>query len=211
MPGADVLNATVRRVPRWPLYPLGLIPAGVLAFQLFAGGLGPDPMKVVEHELGETGLKFLVATLAVTPLRRLTGFSLIKYRRALGLLAFCYILMHLLTWVVLDLQFYWAEMLKDIWKRPYITIGMLGFVAMLPMAVTANDRAVRRLGAAAWQKLHRLAYVAGAAGAVHYLLLVKTVTFEPLAYAVAILVLLLLRLFWNRRRAQARRNGPSAA
>ena len=185
-------------LPRWVLYPLGLIPAALLVHALLTGGLGPDPMKALEHGLGTHGLQFLIATLAVTPLRRLTGVSLLRFRRALGLLAFFYIVLHLVTWVVLDYQFLWAEMWKEIVKRPYITIGMIGFAAMLPLAATSNDRALRWLGAARWQRLHRLAYLAAAAGSLHYLLLVKRVTLEPALYAAAILILLLLRLRTRR-------------
>ena len=121
---AQAINDTARRVPRWPLYPIGLIPAAFWLYALLSGGLGPDPVKTVEQNLGLTGLKFLIAVLTISPLRRHFGISLIKYRRALGLLAFYYILMHLLTWVALDFEFHWGEMLKGIVKRPFITIGM---------------------------------------------------------------------------------------
>lgn len=196
---AERVTTLGRRLPRWPVYAAGALPAAWLAFRLFTGGLGADPVKVVEHELGEWGLVFLIATLSVTPLRRVAGINLMKHRRALGLLAFFYVLLHLLTWVLLDMQLLWAEMLKDIYKRPYITVGMAGFAAMVPLAVTANNRAIRRMGASAWQRLHRLAYLAAAAGAIHYLLLVKTVTFAPAAYAGAVFGLLALRAGWNRR------------
>ncbi|PWE29936.1 protein-methionine-sulfoxide reductase heme-binding subunit MsrQ [Maritimibacter sp. 55A14] len=201
---AQGVNQALRRVPRWPLFPLGLIPAGLLVHALLTGGLGPDPMKVMEQRLGEIGLQFLIATLCVTPLRNYAGISLIKYRRAFGLLAFYYILMHLLTWVVLDYQFHWAEMMRDLYKRPYITVGMFAFAAMLPLALTASDHAIRRLGAATWQRLHKLAYLAALAGALHYLLLVKRVTAEPVLYALAVLLLLAMRAHWRRVR-QSRR------
>ncbi|PKP84540.1 MAG: protein-methionine-sulfoxide reductase heme-binding subunit MsrQ [Alphaproteobacteria bacterium HGW-Alphaproteobacteria-2] len=204
MPGAEALNAAARRVPRGAIYVLGALPAVFLLQGLFAGSLGPDPAKVVERELGLTGLQFLMAALAITPLRRIAGINFIRHRRALGLLAFFYIVLHLAAWVVLDFNLLWGEMLRDILKRPYITVGMLGFAAMLPLAVTANDAAIRRMGAAAWQRLHRLAYLAALAGALHFLLLVKTLTPSAVLHAGAILMLLALRVGWAIRRGRIR-------
>lgn len=198
------INHTVRRVPRWPLYPLGMIPAIMLLQGLLTDSLGPDPAKVVERELGETGLQFLIATLAITPLRRLFCISLIKYRRALGLLAFFYVTLHLTAWVVLDFNLLWSEMLREIARRPYITVGMFGFVLLVPLAISANDLSIRRLGAAGWQRLHKLVYVAALAGALHYLLLVKTLTPSALLYAATILMLLALRAAWALQRGRTR-------
>lgn len=212
MTGVEALNAAARRVPRWAVYALGMLPALLLLNGLLAGTLGPDPAKVVERELGLTGLQFLMAALAITPLRRLAGINLIRHRRALGLLAFGYIVLHLAAWAVLDFNLLWGEMLRDILKRPYITVGMLGFAAMLPLAATASDAAIRRMGAAAWQRLHRLAYLAGLAGALHFLLLVKTLTPTALLHAGAILMLLALRMGWAIRRGRIRalRGAPGA-
>ncbi len=204
MPGAEALNAAARRVPRGAVYVLGALPAVFLFHGLLAGTLGPDPAKVVERELGLTGLQFLMAALAVTPLRRIAGINLIRHRRALGLLAFFYIVLHLAAWAVLDFNLLWGEMLRDILKRPYITVGMVGFVAMLPLAVTASDAAIRRMGAAAWQRLHRLAYLAALAGALHFLLLVKTLTPSAMLHAGVILMLLALRVGWVIRRGRIR-------
>lgn len=201
---STAINDAVRRVPRWPLYPIGMLPAVALLVGLLIGSLGPDPAKVVERELGETGLQFLIATLLVTPLRRIFSISLIKYRRALGLLAFVYIVLHLATWVVLDFNLLWSEMLREIARRPYITVGMAGFVLLLPLALTANDRSIRLLGAARWQRLHTLVYMAALAGALHYLLLVKTLTPSALLYSSAILMLLALRVVWALQRGRVR-------
>jgi len=201
----ESIAGIVHRVPRWPLYPLGTIPAVVLLHGLLTDSLGPDPAKVVERELGLTGLQFLIATLAVSPLRRLSGINLIKYRRALGLLAFFYIVLHLAAWVMLDFNLLWSEMLREILRRPYITIGMAGFLLLVPLALSANDRAIRRLGAARWQRLHKLVYLAALAGALHYLLLVKTLTLSALLHVAAILLLLGIRAVWRMQRIRPRR------
>ena len=135
--------------------------------------LGPDPMKVLERDLGLWALKFLVLGLAITPLRRLTGINLLRYRRAVGLLAFIYASLHLTTYLVLDQHLDFAAIWADIVKRPYITIGMAAFLVLIPLAVTSNNAMVRRLGGPAWQKLHRWVYLAAAAGVVHYILVAK--------------------------------------
>lgn len=120
---AQRINGTLRRVPPWVVYLLGVLPFVWLVFQVFTGGLGVDPTKRIEHSLGLHGLQFLLAGLAVTPFRRLTGVSLLRYRRAIGLVAFFYVSLHLLVWLTLDLQFRWSEVWADIVKRPYITLG----------------------------------------------------------------------------------------
>lgn len=194
------VNGALRRVPPWVLYPLGLVPLAVLVAQALTGGLGIDPVKELEHRLGLYGLQLLIAGLLVTPLRRWTGVNLIRYRRAIGLLAFLYVSLHLLTWVVLDLQLRWSEIGADLIKRPYIILGMIGFLAMVPLAITSNNASVRRLGAAAWARLHRLTYVAVLAGAAHYLVLVKAWPLEPILYTLAATTLVALRVVWMRPR-----------
>ena len=200
---AQTINQRLRRVPAWPVYLVGAVPFALIVLQIVSGDLGADPVKTIERALGAWGLKFIVAGLCVTPLRWATGISLIKYRRAIGLLAFFYVALHLTTWVVLDLQFRWAEIGADLTKRPYIIIGMIGFLALLPLAVTSNNLSVRRMGAAAWQKLHRLTYVAALAGAIHYMMLVKAWPLEPMLYLGAVLVLLAVRAWRSWRRALA--------
>jgi len=194
------LNGTLRRVPPWVLYPLGVVPFGVLVWQALTGGLGIDPVKELEHQLGLYGLQLLIAGLLVTPLRRWTGVNLIRYRRAIGLLAFFYVSLHLATWVVLDLQLRWSEIGADLVKRPYIILGMIGFLAMVPLAVTSNNASVRRMGAAAWARLHQLTYVAVLAGAAHYLILVKAWPLEPILYALVAASLVALRFLWKAQR-----------
>ena len=189
----DRLNGLARKVPTWVVYILGLLPVGFLVFGAVAGGLGVDPVKAIEHRLGELGLQFLLGSLAITPLRRL-GLNLIRFRRALGLLAFTYVTLHLTAWVWLDMGLRWSEMLADLWKRPYVILGMVGFLAMLPLALTSTNAAIRRMGPKAWGRLHRLAYVAILAGVLHLALLSKVWTAEVLIYAALASALLAIRL-----------------
>lgn len=188
----DHINAFARRVPTWGLYILCLLPVPWLLYLAQTGGLGREPIKALEHELGEIALQLLIIGLTITPLRRLLGVNLLKFRRALGLLAFTYVALHLLVWLVLDVGIL-SQIWADILKRPYITIGMAGFILLLPLAVTSNNWSVRKLGAG-WRKLHRLSYLAVLLGGVHYIMLTKTWAAEPLLYMAAILGLLALRL-----------------
>lgn len=208
---AGSINQALRRVPSWPIYLMGAIPLVLLVIQTVTGDLGADPVKTIERSLGEWGLKFIVAGLCISPLRWATGISLIRYRRAIGLLAFFYVALHLTTWVVLDLQFRWAEIGADLIKRPYIIVGMLGFLALLPLAVTSNNLSVRRMGAAAWQKLHRLTYLAALAGAIHYIMLVKAWPPEPLLYLGAVVALLAMRLARVFNKAQTQKTSMQTA
>lgn len=189
----DRLNALARRVPTWVVYGLGLVPLGLLVWGAVFGGLGPDPVKAIERGLGERGLQFLLASLAITPLRRV-GLNLVRFRRALGLLSFLYVSLHLVAWVWLDMGLRWNEMLADLTKRPFVILGMIGFLVMIPLAATSWTGAIRRMGAAAWQRLHKLAYVAILAGVVHQALLSKVWTVEVLLYLGLGLGLLALRL-----------------
>jgi methionine sulfoxide reductase heme-binding subunit len=189
----DRINGYARKVPTWVVYVLGLVPLGFLIWGALFGGLGPDPVKAIERTLGLRGLQFLLASLAITPLRRV-GLNLIKFRRALGLLAFAYVSLHLTAWVWLDLGLRWGEMLADLWKRPYVIFGMVGFVVLVPLAATSSNRAIRAMGPLAWRRLHRLAYVAILAGAVHFALLSKVWTTELLFYVALAALLLGVRL-----------------
>ncbi len=189
------LNSATRRLPVWAVYLLGVLPFVWLVVQLFTGQLGVDPVKAIEHALGLYGLYFLVGGLAITPARKFLSLNLIKYRRAIGVLSFFYVAMHLLVWLVLDIQLRWGEIWDDIIKRPYITIGMLSFLALLPLALTSNNMSVRKLGPLAWRNLHKLTYITVPLGAVHYVMIVKGWQIEPLLWLGAILALLLLRRF----------------
>lgn len=184
------INAALRVVPSWILYPIGLMPVIWLFWQGAAGNLGADPVKAVERELGLLGLQLIVAGLCVTPLRWATGINLVRFRRAIGLIAFFYVALHLGVWVVLDLQLRWGEIWSSISKRPYIIAGFVGFLALVPLAITSNNLSIRKLGPKTWQALHRLTYLAAIAGAVHFLWLVKAWPVKPLLYLGAVLVLL---------------------
>jgi sulfoxide reductase heme-binding subunit YedZ len=193
------VNAGLRRVPPWTLYVVAFLWAGWLFFLGATGGLGVEPIEALEHRYGELALQLVVAGLAVTPLRQLTGLNLMPFRRAIGVVTFGFVLAHFLVWAVLDVQrlsLIWA----DILERPYVTIGMAGLVLLIPLALTSNNWAVRRLGGLRWRKLHRLVYPAALLGAVHYVWLAKGFQVEPLVYLGLIVGLLALRI----RRPRAR-------
>ena len=190
----DALNSALRKVPAWPGYILLLIPSALLWQAALANRLGADPVKALEHEHGEIALQILIATLAITPLRRFLGLNLLKFRRMLGLMAFAYGVVHFGIYLWLDLQFLWGQIWGDLVKRPYIIVGWLALVAMLPLALTSNGSSIRRLGASAWNRLHRLVYLSAIFVVLHYLWLVKSWTAEPLTYAAVTLLLLALRL-----------------
>ncbi len=179
---------------RRAIYICGLQPAIWTFYLGVTDQLGADPQNALERTLGVWALRFLILTLAVTPLRRLGGPNLVRYRRAVGLLAFYYAAMHLTVYTVLDRGLDLAAIWADILKRPYITVGMLAFTILVPLAATSNAHMIRRLGGAAWQRLHRLVYVAAAAAAIHFIMLVKAWPPEPLVYAALVSLLLLFRL-----------------
>ncbi len=195
----QTVNQTLRRIPVWLIYLLGVLPAPWLLYLGATGGLGVEPIEALEHELGDLALKLLVLGLAVTPLRRYVGLNLIKFRRAIGVLTFFYVTLHLLVWLVLDVQVL-GQIWADIIKRPYITVGMAAFLLMLLPALTSNDWSVRRLGPR-WRKVHRLIYPAAILGGLHYVMQAKGFQIEPLVYLGLILGLLILRLPFPGRRA----------
>ncbi|WP_298855246.1 protein-methionine-sulfoxide reductase heme-binding subunit MsrQ [uncultured Ruegeria sp.] len=188
----QAINQTLRRIPVWAIYLLGVLPAPWLFYLGLTGGLGIEPIEALEHRYGELALQLLIAGLAVTPLRRIAGLNLMKFRRAIGVLTFVYVSLHLLVWLVLDVQIP-SQIWADILKRPYITVGMAAFLTLLPLALTSNNWSVRRLGPR-WRKLHRFVYPAAFLGAVHYVMLAKGFQIEPLAYLATIFALLALRL-----------------
>lgn len=189
----------------WALYAIGLMP-GLWTFYLgLVDQLGADPLKTLERTLGLWALRFLVVGLAITPLRRIGGPNLVRYRRTIGLLAFFYALFHVVVYVVLDQGLDVSAIAADIVKRPYITIGMVAFVILIPLAVTSNTTMIRRLGGAAWQRLHRWVYLAAAAAALHFIMLLKTVTAEAAFYAAMVALLLLFRAVDRTRLSPLRR------
>lgn len=189
----DRANGVLRKLPTWPFYALGLVVPFWYLYLGQTGGLGVEPIKELEHRLGLLGLQALIAGLLVTPLRRFAGLNLLKFRRMLGLLAFYFITAHLLVWLLLDVRdlgAIWA----DIVKRPYITIGMAGFLLLVPLAITSNNASIRKLGGMGWRRLHMLVYPAVILGAVHFVMLRKGWQWEPLVYLGIFVVLLGLRL-----------------
>ena len=179
---------------RFALFASALIPAAVLAARAAGGDLGANPIESITHFTGDWTLNFLLITLAVTPLRRLTGWNrLVRYRRMLGLFTFFYACLHFLTWLVLDQFFDFEAMLRDIAKRPYITVGFTAFVLLIPLAATSTRGMVQRLGVY-WRRLHSCIYVIGILGVLHYLWLVKADIRTPLIYGAILFLLLLLRL-----------------
>ena len=192
------INSGVRRLPTWVIYLVCTVPAFRYFWLGFSNQLGPNPITKLEHLLGEFALQLLVFGLLITPLRRFTSISLLKFRRAIGLMAFTYVVLHLLVWVLLDIQIL-SQMMADILKRPYITIGMVAFVGMLPLAVTSNQWFVKKLGRN-WHHLHRFTYIICLLGALHFVMLRKGFQLEPLIYTFAIIILLLLRVIPNGRK-----------
>jgi sulfoxide reductase heme-binding subunit YedZ len=197
------------QVPKIAVYIVGFIPAVWLFYAGITDQLGADPMRYLEQALGEWALRFLIATLTITPLRQLLSINLLRYRRAIGLLAFYYALLHLLTYLVLDQGLDVGAIVADIVKRPYITIGMATFVILVPLALTSNNAAIRRLGGQAWARLHRLVYLAAIGAVLHYILVVKSWPPEPLVYAAIVAVLLGYRLVRSMMKKASPRRRPA--
>ncbi|WP_341930379.1 protein-methionine-sulfoxide reductase heme-binding subunit MsrQ [Methyloversatilis discipulorum] len=177
------------------LLPLMLLVAGGLR-----DALGANPIEHITRATGDWTLRLLLLTLAVTPLRQLTGWHwLVRLRRTLGLYAFFYGSLHLATYVWLDQFFDWPGIVADIVKRPFVTLGFAAFVLMLPLAITSTNGMIRRLGGRSWQRLHRAVYAVGVLGVAHYWWLVKKDLTEPIAYACMLATLFALRLWHGRR------------
>lgn len=173
-----------------------LVPLALVGWDWRCGQLGANPLDFVTRTTGTLTLVFLVLTLAVTPLRKLTGANwLVRLRRMVGLYAFFYGVLHLLCYVWFDKWFDAAAIAEDVARRRFILVGVLAFSSMVPLAVTSTDRMIKRLGGKRWQKLHRLTYLAAVAGVIHYYLLVKSDVRKPLAFAVVVALLLGYRLF----------------
>ncbi len=199
----DKTNQALRRIPAWTIYIAGALWAAWLFYKGLTGALGPEPINALERAYGLVGLKLLIAGLAITPLRRFLGLNLIKFRRAIGVTTFFYIVAHFTVWAVLDVQTF-ARVWADIVKRPYITIGMSAFLLMAPLAITSNNLSLRKMGAAAWRRLHKLVYIIAILGAVHYIWLVKGWPMTPFVYLAIILTLLAMRLRFDFRRMVTR-------
>ena len=177
-----------------------LLPLGLILWDWSRGKLGANPVEFVTRSTGVLALLFLVITLLVTPLRKLSGWNwLARHRRTFGLFAFFYALLHALTYLVFDRDLRWATVPEDVWKRPFIAVGALAFLLMVPLAVTSTNAMIKRLGGKSWNRLHRLTYLVPIAGVVHYWMIVKSDIRWPAAFGAAVVVLLGYRLFARRK------------
>lgn len=194
------------------LFMAALIPCAWLLLGVFSNNLGANPVETITHQTGTTALIILLVTLAITPLRRFTGWTwLARLRRMAGLFVFFYALLHFCTWLVFDHFFDWNEIVKDIAKRPYITVGFSAFCLLIPLALTSTNKMMRRLGARRWKRLHSLVYVIGTLAVLHFLWLVKADVREPVIYGVVLLILLCLRLPALSHRKPGPAGGTTAA
>jgi len=191
-----------RQIIKPIVFALALVPTFYLIYGLLTANLGANPAETIQLQTGRWALKFLLITLAVTPLRRITGWnSVIQYRRMLGLFAFYYASLHFTSYIVLDKFFDWRAMIADVGKRPFITVGFTTYVLLVPLALTSTKGWIRRLGRK-WQTLHRLIYLAAICAAIHFIWKVKVVSGDPVWYTGIVLVLLGFRLvWWLRKRA----------
>lgn len=189
-----------------------LLPITILLYQFRTDNLGVNPIDYVTRTLGDWTLRILLTCLSLTPLRLLFGISWqISLRRLLGLFAFFYASLHFSVWIVLDHFFDWEQMIADVFKRPYVTVGMLALTLLVPLAATSTTGMVKRLGGRNWRRLHRLVYVIGVLGVLHYLWLAKKGVNDPYWYAIALGVLLGIRLVDWARRVAIRQRGPIIA
>ena len=186
------------------VFMLCLLPLAELLYRAAAGGLGVNPIETIIRTNGDWALRLLLITLAVTPVRRFTGWNaIVRLRRMLGLFAFFYGTLHAAAYLALDQFFDWPAVLADLLKRPYITVGMATYLALVPLALTSTDRMIRQLGGRRWRRLHRLVYPAALGGVIHFYMLVKADVREPLLYGLIWLALMALRL--PRPQTQRRR------
>ena len=195
------INTGLRKIPTWVLYLILLIPGLLTIVAGLTDNLGPEPINELEEELGEFALKLLILGLAVSPLLHFTRINLVRFRRAIGVMAFAYVMSHFLVWFLLDLQSL-SHIWTEIAKRPYVSVGMAGFIAMIPLALTSNDLSVRRLGRF-WRVLHRLTYLVAILAGLHFIMLSKGFDVEALAHMVVILAFLALRIGKWRRGLQS--------
>ena len=192
-------DKTIALVIKPILFTVCLVPFIALVIGAVNDTLGTNPVETMTHETGEWTLRFLLVTLMVTPLRRLSGQNwLIKLRRMLGLYTFFYACLHFITYIWFDHYFDWMEIIKDIPKRPFITVGFTAFILLIPLAITSSNKMMRLLKKN-WIKLHKLVYVIAVLGILHFLWLVKADTLEPIIYASVLLILLGYRAYYQRK------------
>lgn len=184
------------RVLKPLVFLLGLVPAGLLAWKAIAGELSANPIKDITEESGIWTLRFILFTLTITPLRKISGWALLaRFRRMIGLFAFFYGSLHFVTYIYLDQFFAFDEILRDVAKRPFVTVGFAAFVMMIPLALTSPNSIAKWMGGKKWRLLHRLVYFTALGGVIHYLWLVKADTQRPMMYGGALAVLLAYRLW----------------
>lgn len=178
------------------LFTNALVPLGLLAFDGFRGNLGANPVEFFLRTTGVLALIFLLLTLAITPLRKIFGWNnLIKFRRMLGLFAFFYAFLHLVTYSIFDKNFNLKAITADVWQRPFIAVGMLAFFLLIPLAVTSTNGMIKRLGGKNWSKLHKLTYLIAILGVIHFWLIVKSDIFYPVIFAIVLAFLLFYRIY----------------
>jgi sulfoxide reductase heme-binding subunit YedZ len=208
------LSQWVRRVGKPVAFAVSLIPFVMLASSLYLGRLGANPIEEVTHRTGDWTLIFLLITLAITPIRKLTGVGVVvQFRRMAGLFAFFYAVVHFSIYLVFDHFFALAAIVEDVTQRPYVTVGFTSLVLLIPLAITSTKGWVKRLGGRRWTRLHQLIYVAAAGGVMHYLWLVKADTRRPVVFGLILVALLGLRLWRPRQRRRPKEapgTGPAA-
>lgn len=192
------ISRSILTTPVWLVYLIGFIPAVVLFYRALFNILGADPLKTLEHELGEYALIFLIILLSFRPIKKLMNLNLVKFRRSIGLLAFWYAVLHFLTYIILDQQLIWDLLIGDLIKRPYIIVGVFAFLTLVPLALTSNAWSMRRFGKANWKNLHLLVYLSAILAALHYVLLVKSWPIKPLLYLLVITLLITFRFLLKR-------------
>ncbi len=193
----DQINRTLRKVPTWTIYILGLVAA---IWVVYSGLQQVDPVRGIEWGLGLWAVRLLIATLFISPLRW-AGLNLLRFRRQLGLVAFAFVVLHFTAWLTIDMGLRWSQIIPDLYKRWYILVGMSALLLLVPLAVTSNNWSIRRLGARNWNRLHKLAYAATALGMLHFLMVGKVYTVEVLTYAALLTLLLAVRLHRNGPRS----------
>jgi len=207
---SSIVNKAVVRHLKPLVFALCLLPFLVLIYRTFYGLLDADPVRDITRVTGQWGIRILLVTLAVTPLRKLTGWhSLARVRRMLGLFSFFYISLHFTTYLVLDQFFAWEFILEDIAERPYILFGFTAFVSLIPLAITSNNAMIKRLGGKRWQQLHKLVYVIAVLGLLHYYIGVKADITKPAIYGIILFALLGYR--WIRFQIPQRPMTPVAS
>jgi len=200
------------RFARLVLLTNSLVPLALLLWDVYRKQVGANPLEFVTRTTGMLTLSFLLISLAVTPLRRVTGLNwLVRFRRMLGLFAFFYGSLHLLTYVAFDRFFHLTTVPGDVYKRPFIAIGMSAFFLMLPLAITSTDKMVKRLGGKRWMRLHRIVYISGILGALHYYMLVKSDVRLPVTFAFLLAVLLGFRILAKYYTSRSHLSGNGVA